>query len=108
MRLPWIGRVLGLIGVLGAAAGAAHAESPNTRAFASEAAARAYLRQNPTGDRAKAAFLALVEFRLMRENPGLSRDQAIAVFNRQSRGPTAQKAPVIVRDSPSQPPPSLY
>lgn len=53
--------------------------------FPTEAAARAYLRANPTGQYAKLAFLALVEYRLMREHPGMTPQQAMAVFNQRPR-----------------------
>jgi hypothetical protein len=92
MMSRWIlGRVLALVGALGLPAGSAGAERLNTTVFPTEAAARSYLLSNPTGPLAKAAFLALVEFRLMREN-GLSRSQAIAVFGsgRRTAGPAPQ------------------
>lgn len=73
--------VFALVGALGLPIGEANAQTLNTRSFADEAQARTYLRNNPTGPLAKAAFLALVEFRLLSENPGLSRDQIIAGFN---------------------------
>lgn len=86
-----LSRVIALIGALGLPLGAVNAQSLNTRAFATEAQARIYLRDNPTGPLAKAAFLALVEFRLLRENPGLSRDQIIAGFNRIAGGLPGQR-----------------
>ena len=49
--------------------------------FPTEDAARDYLKANPTGDLARLAFLALVEYRLMREYPGLTQKQAMAVFS---------------------------
>ncbi|MCE6950782.1 hypothetical protein LAZ40_12295 [Cereibacter sphaeroides] len=82
-----LGRVLTFVGVMGATFGGAEAQTQDTRAFASETAARNYLRQYPTGPLAKAAFLALVEFRLLRENPGLTREQIIAGYGRTARGP---------------------
>ncbi|TAG22448.1 MAG: hypothetical protein EAZ40_08130 [Rhodobacterales bacterium] len=56
--------------------------------FPTEDAARNYLREYPTGELARLAFLALVEYRLMRENPGMTRQQAMAVF---------AKKPVVIR-----------
>jgi hypothetical protein len=50
--------------------------------FPTEEAARNYLKEYPTGELARLAFLALVEYRLMRENPGLTKQQAMAVFSR--------------------------
>ncbi|MGP3698915.1 hypothetical protein [Rhodobacter sp. NSM] len=84
-----LGRALTVFGLLGITMVGAAAQTPDSRTFATEAAARAYLRQNPTGPMAKAAFLALVEFRLMRTNPGLSREEVIAGF---TRAPSAPKA----------------
>ncbi|EGJ20269.1 hypothetical protein D1114_09420 [Cereibacter sphaeroides] len=85
-----LGRALTLVGLLGVTIGGAAAQTPDSRAFATEAAARAYLRQNPAGPMAKAAFLALVEFRLMRAHPGLSRAEIIAGF---ARAPAAPQSP---------------
>jgi hypothetical protein len=51
--------------------------------FPTEESARSYLRENPTGELARLAFLALVEYRLMRENPGMTREQAMTVFSGQ-------------------------
>ena len=56
--------------------------------FPTEEAARNYLKEYPTGELARLAFLALVEYRLMRENPGLTKQQAMAVFS---------KKPVVIR-----------
>jgi hypothetical protein len=56
--------------------------------FPTEEAARNYLKECPTGELARLAFLALVEYRLMRENPGLTKQQAMAVFS---------KKPVVTR-----------
>lgn len=56
--------------------------------FPTEEAARNYLKEYPTGELARLAFLALVEYRLMRENPGLTKQQAMAVFS---------KKPVTIR-----------
>ncbi len=50
--------------------------------FPSEEAARSYLKEYPTGELARLAFLALVEYRLIRENPGLTKKQAMAVFSK--------------------------
>jgi hypothetical protein len=77
----WIlGQVVLLVGILGQT-GAAGAQNLDSGAFASEAQAQAYLRQNPTGPLAKAAFLAIVEFQLARENPGFSRADIAAGVN---------------------------
>lgn len=75
-----LGRTLALIGMLGFPIAGANAQNFDSRGFSSEREARNYLRQNPTGPRANAAFLALTEFRLARENPGLTRDQIISGF----------------------------
>ncbi|WP_306143065.1 hypothetical protein [Roseibium sp. MMSF_3412] len=90
----WVlGKVLALLSVLGIPL--SNAAAQNSRQFESPASARAYLRANPDGPEANAAFLALVEFRLMRENPGLSRDEIIAIFNRNASASTgARPAPV--------------
>lgn len=83
----WVlGKVLALLSVLGFPLTSAVAQ--NSRQFESPASARAYLRSNPDGPEANAAFLALVEFRLMRENPGLSRDEIINMFNQNTSAST--------------------
>lgn len=87
-----LARVIALIGALGLPFGAVNAQALDSRAFADEAQARAYLRDNPNGPRAKAAFLALVEFRLMRENPGLGREQIIAGFRQIVRTPSVPRS----------------
>lgn len=56
--------------------------------FPTEEAARNYLKEYPTGELARLAFLALVEYRLMRENPGLTKQQAMAIFS---------KKPAVIR-----------
>jgi hypothetical protein len=86
-----LGRVIALVTALGLPFAGASAQGINTRTFATEDEARAYLRDNPTGPLAKAAFLALVEFRLIRENPGLTRDQIIAAFNQTAVGSAGQR-----------------
>ena len=90
----WVlGKVLALLSVLGIPLSSAAAQ--NSAQFDSPAAARAYLRANPDGPQANAAFLALVEFRLMRENPGLSRDEIMSIFNRNASASTgARQAPL--------------
>ncbi|WP_299473249.1 hypothetical protein [uncultured Roseibium sp.] len=76
----WVlGKILAMLSVLGIPLSSAAAQ--NSKQFDTAASARAYLRANPDGPEANAAFLALVEFRLMRENPGLSRDDIIRTFN---------------------------
>ncbi|WP_422037548.1 hypothetical protein [Roseibium sp.] len=89
----WVlGKVLALLSVLGIPL--SNAAAQNSAQFDSPAAARAYLRANPDGPQANAAFLALVEFRLMRENPGLSRDEIMSIFNRNASASTgARRAP---------------
>lgn len=72
MRGWIVGQVVLLVGLLGVP-GVARAQDSGSQAFTSEAQAERYLRQNPTGPLAKAAFLAIVEFQLARENPGFSR-----------------------------------
>jgi hypothetical protein len=62
-------------------------KSPLVR-FPTEDAARNYLKEYPTGELARLAFLALVEYRLMREYPGLTKQQAMAIFS---------KKPVVIR-----------
>ncbi len=87
----WIlGRTLTLIGILGAPFSAAQAQSLETGSFATESEARDYLRRFPTGPRANAAFLALSEFRLTEDNPGLTRDQIISGFGYQGAPQTTQ------------------
>ncbi|GGH39718.1 hypothetical protein SAMN05444007_11314 [Cribrihabitans marinus] len=69
----WIaGQIVALVGALGVS-GMARAQAPDSSAFTSQAQAENYLRENPTGPLAKAAFLAIVEFQLARQNPGFSR-----------------------------------
>ncbi|TYC55697.1 hypothetical protein FMN50_11685 [Rhodobacterales bacterium] len=77
-----IGKVLALLSVLGIPLTSALAQ--NSRQFETAASARTYLRNNPDGPEANAAFLALVEFRLISENPGLTRDQIIATSNQKA------------------------
>jgi hypothetical protein len=65
--------------------------------FPTEESARAYLREFPTGELARLAFLALVEYRLMREYPGLTKDQAMAVFSKklvENRRPREVAVPI--------------
>ncbi len=88
-----LGRALTLIGMLGIPLSGATAQSLDTGAFPSERAAREYLRQNPTGPRAGAAFLALSEFRLVRENPGLTRGQVVAGFGNTGATPARRTGP---------------
>lgn len=75
-------QVLTIVGALGTY-GAARAQDVGSSAFTSETQARAYLRDNPTGPMAKAAFVAMVEFQLARANPGFTRAEIAASFNRQ-------------------------
>lgn len=77
----WIaGQVILLIGVLGLP-GTARAQDFGSSSFTSKAQAEAYLRANPTGPRAKAAFLAIVEFQLAQDNPGFSRSNIASGVN---------------------------
>ncbi|WP_434050797.1 MAG: hypothetical protein RDA78_15875 [Roseibium sp.] len=84
-----LGKVLALLSVLGIPL--CNAAAQNVRQFDSPASARAYLRANPDGPQANAAFLALVQFRLMSENPGLSRDEMIAIFNQNTSASTGPR-----------------
>jgi hypothetical protein len=78
----WIfGRILSVLSTLILPVVGAGAQNTDSKAFLDEASAREYLRTNPTGPLAKAAFLAIVEFDLVRANPGFSRDEIIAGFN---------------------------
>lgn len=80
MRRIDFGWIAILIGALGFP-GAARAQDFGSSAFTSEAQAERYLRQNPTGPQAKAAFLAIVEFQLARKNPGFSRSDIASRVN---------------------------
>ncbi|WP_305984511.1 hypothetical protein [Roseibium sp. MMSF_3544] len=82
---------MALLSVLGIPLSTAAAQ--NSRQFETADAARAYLRTNPDGPQADAAFLALVEFRLMRENPGLTRNEIIATFNQSTSAATGVRRP---------------
>lgn len=84
----WVlGKVLAMLSVLGIPLNSALAQ--NSRQFDTAASARNYLRDNPDGPEANAAFLALVEFRLMSENPGLTRSQIIDTFNQSTSAATS-------------------
>lgn len=72
MRRTFFGQLALIVGALGLS-GTARAQAIDSSVFTSEAQAERYLRQNPTGPQAKAAFLAIVEFQLARRNPGFSR-----------------------------------
>ena len=85
MRGWIVGRIVSLVGVLGLP-GAAQAQDFGSSAFTSQSQAEDYLRQNPTGPQAKAAFLAIVEFQLARENPGFSRSDIAQGVNLQVPG----------------------
>ena len=74
-------KIAALVVALAAPARAGEGDMMPLNRFPTEAAARAYLKANPTGQYAKLAFLALVEYRLMRENPGMTPAQAMAVFS---------------------------
>lgn len=88
----WIvGRVVSLVGVLGLP-GVVHAQDSATSSFTSQAQAESYLKENPTGPRAKAAFLAIVEFQLAQENPGFSRSDIAKGVNLREAGTPARPA----------------
>ena len=72
MRGKLVSQIALLVGALGLS-GMARSQDINSGAFSSIAQAEQYLRQNPNGPLAKAAFLAIIEFQLARENPGFSR-----------------------------------
>ena len=98
MRGWFVSQVVLLIGALGMT-GAARAQDYGSRSFTSKAQAEAYLRSNPTGPRAKAAFLAIVEFDLARENPGFSRSDIARGVN--LRAPTRAPVPVRTQSPPA-------
>ena len=81
----FVTKIAALVVALAAPAKASEGDMMPLTRFPTEDAARAYLKQNPTGQYAKLAFLALVEYRLMRENPGMTPQQAMAVFNKSLR-----------------------
>ena len=86
-------KIAALVVALAAPANAGEGDMMPLNRFPTEASARAYLKANPTGQYAKLAFLALVEFRLMREHPGMTPQEAMAVFNRGQRGGTVAPVP---------------
>lgn len=79
-------KITALVVALAAPAKAGEGDMMPLNRFPTEASARAYLRANPTGQYARLAFLALVELRLMREHPGMTAPQAMAVFSKGPRG----------------------
>lgn len=79
-------RIAAVFVALAAPAKAGEGDMMPLNRFPTEQAARAYLMANPTGQFARLAFLALVEYRLMRENPGMTPRQAMAVFSKGLRG----------------------
>ena len=79
-------KIAALVVALAAPATAGEGDMLPLNRFPTEESARAYLKENPTGQYAKLAFLALVEFRLMRENPGMTPLEAMAVFANGQRG----------------------
>lgn len=89
MRRLFVSKIALIVGALGMS-GAAHAQDLDSASFTSQAQAESYLRQNPTGPRAKAAFLAIVEFQLARENPGFSRSDIARSVNIRTAGASAQ------------------
>lgn len=88
----FVGRVVSLVGALGLPV-ASHAQNFGSSAFSSQAQAESYLKQNPTGPRAKAAFLAIVEFQLAQENPGFSRADIAKGVNLRAGGAPARPRP---------------
>ncbi|WP_299148076.1 hypothetical protein [uncultured Tateyamaria sp.] len=80
MRSWIVGQLVLLIGVIGLP-GAVRAQTFGSDTFTTQAQAENYLRQSPTGPRAKAAFMAIVEFQLARENPGFSRSDIAQSVN---------------------------
>jgi hypothetical protein len=88
----FVAKIAALVVALAAPARAGEGDMLPLNRFPPEDAARAYLRANPTGQYAKLAFLALVEYRLMRENPGMTAREAMAVFSKGLR--TGGAAPV--------------
>jgi hypothetical protein len=85
----WVlAKLTAVVAALAAPATAGEGDKSPLVKFPTEESARSYLKQNPTGDLARLAFLALVEYRLMREYPGLTKKQAMAVF---------AKKPVVTR-----------
>lgn len=81
----FVTKIAALVVALAAPAKASESDMMPLTRFPTEDAARTYLRQNPTGQYAKLAFLALVEYRLMREHPGMTPKEAMAVFNKSLR-----------------------
>ena len=82
----WIAtKIAALVVALAAPVRASEGDMMPLNRFPTEDAARVYLIENPTGQYAKLAFLALVEYRLMREYPGMTPKQAMAVFNKSLR-----------------------
>lgn len=80
MRGRLLGSIAMLVGALGFVS-VPRAQDIDSSYFKSQAQAEAYLRQNPNGPLAKAAFLAIVEFQLARELPGFSRADIAAGVN---------------------------
>lgn len=89
-------KIAALVVALAAPAKAGEGDMMPLNRFPTEASARAYLKANPTGQYAKLAFLALVEFRLMREHPGMSPQEAMAVFSRSQRAATVAPVPAAI------------
>ena len=81
----FVTKIAALVVALAAPARASEGDMMPLNRFPTEASARAYLVENPTGQYAKLAFMALVEYRLMREHPGMTPRQAMAVFNKSLR-----------------------
>ena len=81
----FVTKILAVVVALAVPARAGEGEMMPLNKFKTEDAARAYLKANPTGRYAKLAFLALVEYRLMRENPAMTSTQAMAVFDKSLR-----------------------
>jgi hypothetical protein len=94
----WVlAKLAALVVVLAAPAKAGEGDKAPLEKFPTEEAARNYLREFPTGELARLAFLALVEYRLIRENSGMTRQQAMAVFSKkpvETRRPREMAVPI--------------
>ncbi len=85
----WVlAKLTAVVAALAAPATAGEGDKSPLVRFPTEDSARSYLKQNPTGELARLAFLALVEYRLMRDYPGMTKKQAMAVF---------AKKPAVIR-----------
>ncbi len=77
----WLMSKIALIAMAASApARASDGETQPLVQFPTEQSAREYLKVSPAGPLAQLAFLALVEYRLIRQNPGMTPQQAMALF----------------------------